>query len=84
MTVQPEIVNKIADRIVACSETVAGKPIVTITPGRVYVEPKGADDIVRINRAWLEARKLGIGQAVIAELRRRGHDAGASVREAAE
>ena len=83
MTVQHEIVNKIVDRIIASAETVAGKPIVTLTVGRAYVSPKGADDIIRINRAWLEARKLGVGQEVIAELRRRGHDAGAS-RVAAE
>ena len=85
MTVQHEIVNKIADRIVADSTAVAGKPIVTVTGKTTTVTPSTVAGIGRISRAFDEAKKLGVASAVLAELRRRGHDAGASVRtEAAE
>ena len=75
---QHETVCKIVDRIVADSECVAGRPLITIEGNRTFVEPKGADGILRLRRAWLEAQKLGLASAVLAELRRRGFEAGAS------
>lgn len=78
MTMQHEIVVKLADKIVADSETVAGRPIVTISGKTTTVTPSTAAAVGRIAKAWAEAQKLGIGSAVLAELRRRGHDADAS------
>jgi len=83
MTVQHETVNKIVDRIVADSAAVAGKPIVTVDGKATTVTPTTIDGLVRIRLAFEAANELGLGNAVLAEIRRRGHDAGAS-RVAAE
>lgn len=78
MTLQHEIVSKLADRIVSESAGVAGRPVVTIDGGTPRLHPTTAAGLCRINRAWKEAEALGVGSAVIAEIKRRGFVAAAT------
>lgn len=83
MTVQHEIANKIADRILADGRIVEMGPHVM---KGVRVEPHTLGGLGRIEAAFAEANKLGIGKNVIAELRRRGEASkvGGAIRQAAE
>jgi hypothetical protein len=81
MTVQHETVNKIVDRILADGRIVEMGPHVM---KGVRVEPHTMGGFGRIEAAFADANKLGIGKDVIAELRRRGElaKAGGAIRQA--
>lgn len=84
MTVQPELVEEIVAKIVAECVCENGRPLFLRNGRTTHVAPKGADSTIRIVRQWKKARDAGCSAAVLAELRRRGHDTGASIAEAAE
>lgn len=85
MTVQPEIVNELVDKIAADCECRGGRVLFRRDGKRTTVTPASADAAVRIRRAWFKAEKLGVGPLVLAGLRARGRDLDAApVSEAAE